>query len=225
MRVTTSIAKSLHSLEGAVYEEIARLVAARAQPEEIEALSDFLRAVKALQQRIEVGDTRADRSTPDHIESRTPERGAPKRSTPERDTPEAGGPSSRRPTKVSNTSASEFFDEGDALVRKGTRKAGAGHYLQRIPWSTVSRLAETIDSKYGSRAFHPAALSREARAPSYQTYAAINLFSDHGFLTSPKRGSFRRQMDIVIASTVDSLRAKLTPFTPDPDPQMTDQSV
>jgi len=218
MRVTPRIAKSLHSLEGSVYEEIARLVSARAEPEEIEALSDFLRAVKALQQRAEVSGTKSDRSALGHVQDGMLEPSAPKR-----DMAEAVGTRSLRPTKATDSSAAEFFDEGDALVRKGSRKAGAGHYLQRIPWTTVSRLAETIDSKYGSQAFHPAVLSREARAPSYQTYAAINFFSDYGYLTSPKRGSFRRQQDIVIAGTVDSLRAKLTPYIPDQDPQPNNQ--
>ena len=186
MRVTPRIAKALKALEAAVYEEIARFVAARAEPEEIDGLSRFLRAVKSLQQQTESDDN--GRAV-------------------------IPAPGASGPAASSAQASTEFFSEGDVLVKRGPRKAGAGHYLQRVPWGVVLRLAETIDSKYGSRTFHPAALSREAKAPSYQTYAVLNLLADNRYLSNPKRGSFRRQKDVLLAGKLDSLRTKLPPFS------------
>ncbi|MGH9195556.1 MAG: hypothetical protein ACRD1T_07440, partial [Acidimicrobiia bacterium] len=43
-------------------------------------------------------------------------------------------------------------------------------------------------------------------------YAVLNLFTAQGYLTSPSRGSFRKQKDVQLAKTLDLLRAQLPPF-------------
>jgi hypothetical protein len=117
------------------------------------------------------------------------------------DAPESGPPSDGQGTS--------YFNEGEALVRRGSRRGGAGFYLQRVPWQTARRLVENIESRYGSRAFHPASLSREVRAPAYQTYAVLNLLTDGGYLEAPKRGSYRRRKDVPLLEKLDELRARL----------------
>lgn len=182
----------MDALQGAVYEEIARLVTGRAEPEEIEVLSNFLKSVKALEQ-----SPLLQASEGPHSQARRPSSEVASQEVVREETDGSG---------------SEFFEEGEALVKKGRRRGGAGHYMQRVPWAAVQRLAETIDEKYTSRAFHPAALTRDARVPAYQSYAVLNLLSDKGYLTSPKRGSFKRPKDVVLAAVVASLRGTLPLF-------------
>jgi hypothetical protein len=107
-----------------------------------------------------------------------------------------------------------YFNEGEALVRRGSRRGGAGFYLQRVPWQTARRLVESIESRYGSRAFHPASLSREVRAPAYQTYAVLNLLTDSSFLEAPKRGSYRRPKNVSLLDKLDEIRAHLPTLPP-----------
>lgn len=192
MPVSKNIRRSLEALQSVVYDEIARLVASRAEPEELEVLSNFLKSVKALQ-------------TSSWLQSATEgDKGV-------------RGKGDARVEVEAGLSGSEFFEEGESLVKKGQRRGGAGHYMQRVPWATVLRLAETIDGKYASRSFHPAALTRDARVPAYQSYAVLNLLSDKGYLTSPKRGSFKRQNGVALTTVIDSLRNDLPPFIAEND--------
>jgi hypothetical protein len=189
--VLAEISAAVQALEESIYNTIARQVKSRGSPDSIARLTELLQAVRQLP---------LSRDVP-------------------LDFPELQGKPSEPTNGDESKATAEYSSSSESLIRRGHRQGGAGHYVQRVPWDTVAKAAAFVDAKCGTRTFHAEKISRELELPSYQTYAALNLWLTNGHIEAPKRGSYRKRRGADLATATTQLRESLPRFVEDSTPR------